>query len=60
MRTMWDTRGTTPLERAEDLRLPAWAGVEAYTNLPGENALVIYTNGAGDVSEVFRGKVWLE
>ena len=47
------------LESLTNLLDGSWTGVAGYTNLPGNNRWIRYTNQAPHPS-FFRGKVWLE
>jgi len=49
------------LENATNLLAPGWYGVSHYTNLPGADRLILYTNPPSDPGpRLFRGKVWLQ
>jgi hypothetical protein len=47
------------LENATNLA-GGWSGVSDYTNLPGEDSVIVYSNSPGGLVPVyFRGQVWL-
>ncbi|MBN1669828.1 MAG: lamin tail domain-containing protein [Kiritimatiellae bacterium] len=37
-----------------------WAGVPGFTNRPGTDGTVVFTNSSPGVSEYYRGKVWMD
>ncbi|MBN1669827.1 MAG: lamin tail domain-containing protein [Kiritimatiellae bacterium] len=37
-----------------------WAGVPGFTNRPGADGTVVFTNSSPGASEYYRGKVWLD
>jgi len=48
------------VERSSNLLSgPAWAGIPSYTNIPGVDGTVVYTNAA-PTGFFYRGKVWLK